>query len=131
MFFHNIKNTPISTLIFQFVKVQELYAVKGDWIESVQLNLHELKLHFNDEELKNILKKNFSFMIDKSIKQLAFKVWLSLRKYKGSYIEYNNFVMADYLRSTNYKMTIVEKQELFAFRNLMYDIPANFASRQK
>ena len=131
MFFHNIKNMPPSTLIFQFVKVQELNAVKGDWIESVQQNLHELKLHFNDEELKNIPKKKFSFMIDKSIKQLAFKFLLSLRKYKGSHIEYNNFEMADYLRSTNYKMTIVEKQELFAFRNLMYDIPANFASRQK
>ena len=81
--------------------------------------------------MKNIPKKKFSFMIDKSIKQLAFKFLLSLRKYKGSHIEYNNFEMADYLRSTNYKMTIVEKQELFAFRNLMYDIPANFASRQK
>ena len=122
---------PPSTLIFQFVKVQELNAVKGDWIESVQQNIHELKLHFNDEEMKNILKKKFSFMIDKSIKQLAFKFLLSLRKYKGSYIEYNNFVMADYLRSTNYKMKIVEKQELFAYQNLMYDIPANFASRQK
>ena len=102
---------PSSTLHFQVVRAQELNAVRGDWTETVRQILHELNLHFNDEELKNIPKKKFSDMVEKSIKQFAFKYLLSLRKYKGSHIQYQNFEMADYLRSTNYKMKIGEKQE--------------------
>ena len=52
-----------------------------------------------------------------------------MRKKKGSEIEYSTLKLVDYLTSSNTYKSIEEKQELFAYRNEMNNIPINFKNQ--
>ena len=47
---------------------------------------------------------------------------------KGSDISYSSLEMSQYLQPFNNKLSIEEKREMFAIRNKMVKIPANFSS---
>ena len=65
-------------------------------------------------------------MVKATIKLNALKYLKKKQRSKGSEICYNNVEMADYLLPENDKLTIFEKQQLFAVRNRMTEIASNF-----
>ena len=65
MYYHKIQNMSPMSLVFRIIKAQEKLQVKGDWIETVKQNLHELNIRYNDEEMRQIPKNKFSEIVEK------------------------------------------------------------------
>jgi hypothetical protein len=99
---------------------------KGDWASKCLLDLKELNITETLEEITTMSKIMFSNMVKSRIKLNALKYLKEKQKSKGSVICYTNIEMADYLLPENDWLTIDEKQQLFAVRNRMTEIPSNF-----
>ena len=56
---------------------------------------------------------------------------MSKRRSKGQEITYTELKMAEYLTPGCEKLTIIEQRNIFAIRNRMVDIPANFSKDQE
>ena len=69
----------------------------------------------------------FSVLLKSRIEVNALKYLKNKRKSKGKEIEYTELEMAEYLQPTNDKLSIEEKQSLFAIRNRMFEISSNFS----
>ena len=50
---------------------------------------------------------------------------------KGSEISYTSIEMSEYLQPYNRNLTVEQKQEMFAVRNRMVNIPGNFGTKTK
>ena len=72
---------------------------------------------------KNILKQQ--------ILKEAFEYLVRKKGTKGKEIEYKELKMAEYLLPNNIVLSIENQRIIFAIRNMMVNIPANFSSQQK
>ena len=79
------------------------------------------------ERIISMKKSEYSKMLKEKVEKAALKYLLEKRGKKGSEIEFDYLEMADYLAPFN-KQTIEEKCEMFAIKNSMIEIPANFSS---
>ena len=70
-------------------------------------------------------RNSFKHLIHEKSSEASFRYLLSLRKTKGSEITYTKLSMANYL-SPNNKMSITQKQQIFAIRNRMIYTNNNF-----
>ena len=68
-------------------------------------------------------------MSENKFKKIAFDYLMSKRGTKGSEITYQEIQTSDYLMPNN-ELSIEEKRKIFAIRNKMWNIPANFVSRK-
>ena len=66
-------------------------------------------------------------MVKERISENALKYIISKQGKKGKEILYDSLEMADYLKPTNEKLSICEKQEMFSVRNRMTKIAENFS----
>ena len=66
-------------------------------------------------------------MLKERISENALKYLISKQGKKGKEIKYDSLEMADYLKPTNEKLSICEKQEMFSVRNRMTEISDNFS----
>ena len=76
-------------------------------------------------------KKEFTQILKKRIKEGALKYLLEKRGKKGGEIRYSYLEMAEYMLPFNNKLSIDQKREMFALKNAMINIPANFTSKNE
>ena len=84
------------------------------------------------EEIKSMPKQRFKNILKQKILREAFEYLVRKKKgTKGKEIEYEELKMADYLLPNNIILSIENQRNIFAIRNMMVNIPANFSSQQK
>ena len=76
-------------------------------------------------------KTKFTQILKEKIHEAALNYLLEKIGKKGKEIEYTSLEMAEYLLPFNKKQSIEEKCEMFALKNSMIDIPANFSSKNE
>ena len=115
--------------LLKFFKLQMDHRVKGDWATTCLTDLKELEIEESFEEIKTMSKYKFSNILKDRIQKNAFKYLKGKQRSKGSEILYTDIQMAEYLLPCNSKLTISQKQHMFAIRNRMLEISENFPGK--
>ena len=68
----HILRRPKDELIRKFYEAQKCKLSKGDWAQTVQENLQELAIHFDDQKISQMSKQRFKKMLKKKIQYAAF-----------------------------------------------------------
>ena len=90
-------------------------------------DLKELGINESLSEIKQITKMQYNKLLKLKIKGNAFKYLNAKKGKKGTEIVYSSISMADYLQTYN-KMSISQKQSIFAIRNKTNELPEIFSS---
>ena len=104
---------------------------RGDWASTCLKNLSDLCIKESLEEIRLMTKQRFKKILKLKINEAALKYLLEKRKSKGKEIEYKSIQMEEYLLPSNSVLTIEQKRNMFAVKNRMVDIPANFPNEYK
>ena len=131
LFLKNILNEDQTSRVYKFFDAQEKNPKKGDWVSICKLNMKEINLGLTVQEIKEIKKTKFKIILKKKITEAAFEYLKRKQGKKGGEIEYKSLQIANYLRPYNSNLSIEEKQEIFAIRNGMVNIPANYGSEKE
>merc|ERR1712115_561508 len=78
------------------------------------------------EEIRRMKKTQFRKLNKNSIKEKALLYLMEKRGSKGSQIRYSSLKMQEYLLPDEEKLSILDKQYIFAMRNRMVEIEDNF-----
>ena len=119
------------SLISKFFKLQLELPTKGDWVSTCMKDLKELKIFESLEEIKLMTKNQFRNLVKVRVKENALKYLTDRQGSKGKENKYSNLSMVEYLLPTNNILSITEKQKMFAVKNRMIKIPANFPKNGK
>ena len=128
MFLRDILSEKEECLVRKFHILQVKKPTKGDWASTCAENLKELKI---TEEIRNMTRNQFKCFLNKKIQEIALKYLLDKRGKKGIEVEYTSIRMADYLVPNNSRLTISEKQQMFAIMNRMVKISYNYPQNNK
>ena len=118
------------SLISQFFKLQLDEPTRGDWASKCLLDLKELRITESLDEIKSMTKTKFASILKSRVKENALSYLKGKQKSKGKEIVYSDMDMAEYLQPITCTLTIEEKQNLFAVRNRMIEIPDNFPNTE-
>jgi hypothetical protein len=91
-------------------------------------NLKYLKIYESFEEIEKMSCYTFKKLLNERIKETAFIYLTDKQGIKGGEIQYSDFQMSEYLSPCIKDLSIEVKQKIFAMRNMMTNIPANFSS---
>ena len=109
----------------KFFQLQLEFPTKGDWASTCLKDLEELRIEKSLEDIKLMGKRQFKKILIENGRENAFKYLISKKGSKGKENDESELCMADYLVPSTI-LTISEKQQLFAMKNRMVNIPANF-----
>ena len=121
-----ILEQPDDSLLKKFLNLQLEKPIRGDWASTCLKDLGELKISMSLVEIKQMTKYKFSNILKERISENAGKYLTGKKGKKGKEVNFNCLEMAEYLKPTNDKLTISEKQEMFSARNRMTEIGYNF-----
>ena len=115
-------------MLYKFFKLQLESSVKGDWTTECLKNLSDLKIEESLESISKMTDFQFKSLLNKKIKENAFLYMIGKQGKKGGDIKYSEIQMAEYLQPNSKIHSTEMKRDIFALRNKMVKIPANFAS---
>ena len=119
-----------NTLLKRFFDLQLEHSSKGDWVNTCLADLQELNIKESFDEIRKMGQNEFSNMLKMKIKKNALQYLIQKQRSKGTEITYSDIEMADYLKPFNSKLSIEQKQKLFAIRNRMVEISENFPGKE-
>ena len=101
---------------------------KDDWFLTVQQDLKELGIEYDENKLKNMNKFQFKIFMKKATEKAAFDFLQKIQKKhsKMENIHYNRLNLQSYFK--NDMMTTEEKQFLLKLRTSMSEVKVNFKS---
>jgi len=89
-----------------------------------------LGINLSLEDIRKISKYTYRKLIKKGIQDKAFTYLTAKTRSKGQEIKYEELKMADYLSTGYENLTITDQRNIFAIRNRMVEIPANFKNKK-
>ena len=128
LFLKYILNQKQESMIFRFYQLQSEKSVQGDWVTMCQENLKDLKIKESLEEITLMTQYQFQHLLRKRVEEAAFIHLTGKQGKKGGEIKYEKLEMSDYLSPLASNLSIGSKRTIFAIRNKMTKIPANFSS---
>ena len=118
------------SLLYKFMKLQLENPTRGDWVSSCVKDLAFLKIEMSIEEIKSVTLNRFRSILKHAIEERALEYLLDKQGSKGEEMVYTCIKMADYLMPNDAGLTVTDKRYVFAMRNRMVSIPANFPLNQ-
>ena len=115
-------------MIVMFSKLQIESSVKGDWAANCLENLRFLQIEESLEEIKEMSDYKYKSILKDRTKKAAYEYLTGKQRRKGGDIQYSDIQMAEYLLPVC-RLTNEVKRDIFAMRNSMTNIPANFSSQ--
>ena len=128
MYMKYILEQPAESSISRIFSLQLEKPKRGDWASSCLNDMEKLNIKLTFEEIRSIKKTKFMKILKEKVRDAALKYLLEKQGKKGREINFSYLDMADYLLPFNNKQTIEQKCEMFAVKNSMINIPANFSS---
>ena len=118
------------SLIKRFLELQIKIPTKNDWASTCKSDLKSLNMNLSFEEIRKMSADKFKEIVKSCCSIKAFEYLLKRRGRKGGEIEYKELEMATYLLP-NSVLKINDQRGIFALRNRMNNIPANFCSSEE
>ena len=129
LFLKYILEQPKESNISKMLELQFEKPTYGDWANKCLSDIENINLKLTLDEIRAMSKQKYIRMLKEKIFQSALKYLLEKRGKKGKEISYTCIEMSEYLQPFNNHLTVKQKREMFAVRNKMIDIPANFSSK--
>ena len=126
MFLKYILEQSEESLLKKFFNLQLQFPTQGDWVKSCLSDLMELNIQESFDEIRIMTKNKFRNILKTRVKLNALKYLTEKRGSKGKEMKYTEIEMSDYLHPTNVNLSIAQKQNMFAVKNRMIEISANF-----
>ena len=126
LFMKKILHEDDESLINKFFKLQLKSPSRGDWASLCLKDLKELRISESMEEIKLMPQSQFKKLVKTRVTENAFNYLIKKQGSKGKENKCEDLSMAEYLHPTNKAISISDKQQLFAMKNRMTNIPANF-----
>ena len=130
LFIKYILEQPIESMVFRMLKLQLEKPMRGDWASTCLRDLESINLKLTLDDIKSMKKEKYKTILKEKVNETALKYLVSKQGKKGREINYPSLEMSDYLLPFN-KQTIEEKCEMFALKNSMINIKANFSSKSE
>ena len=130
LFLKYILEQPFDSIISRMFKLQLENPTRGDWASTCLKDLENLNLKLTLEQIKSMKKEKYKSLVKENVNETALKYLINRQGKKGSETKYNYLEMAEYLLPFN-KQSIEEKREMFAVKNSMVNIEANFSSKSE
>ena len=127
LFLHDILQQSESSLIRKFFILQTEQPSRGDWASSCSKDLIELDICLSFQDIQMLSKQKLSKILNDKIKTAALSYLTRKQNIKGGDISYSKLEISEYLSPLASNLSITDKRNIFAVRNMMIDIPANFA----
>ena len=89
-------------------------------------DLKDLEILHTLEEIRVMSYNKFKNIVKTKVRDSAYNYLISKSRSKGKENQFEELSMAEYLLPLNKSLSISEKQRLFAVKNRMVNIPANF-----
>ena len=118
------------SLIHRFLQLQISQPTKNDWVESCKKDLKKLDISLSFEEIRNLSNDQFKQKVKGNANLKGFEYLLEKRGTKGKEIVYTKLEMQEYLLPNN-ELNIEDQRMIFALRNKMNTLPANFCRRKE
>ena len=131
LFLKYILEQPEESSLSKMLKMQLEEPTRGDWASSCRTDIEKLDLKLTFEDIKTIKKREFKQILKEKTREAALFYLLDKQGKKGKENEYLCLEMAEYLLPINNKLTIEQKCEMFAVKNSMINIQANFSSQSE
>ena len=112
--------------LYKLFKLQLEAPSRGDWASTCLEDLKEFRITESMEEIKLMTKKKFNSILKERVTENGIKYLKEKQGKKGKEINYSGLNMAEYLSPNNEELSVDKKRKMFAVRNRMVDIPANF-----
>ena len=129
LFLKNILDQDPESRVYKFFEAQKHFPTRGDWVSICKQNIEEIKLELSMNEIKEMTKTKFATILKNKISKAAFEYLVKKEGVKGGEIKYTSLHMASYLQPYSSALSISEKQEIFAIRNDMVNISANYGTK--
>ena len=129
LFLKYIWNQSEDSMINKFYQLQLESSAKGDWTTMCMNDLKNLEIGESLDDIKNMSIYSFKKMINEKLSKSALSYLTAKQGSKGGEIVYTKLEMAEYL-SPICKQSIETKRRTFEIRNRMWNIPANFSSKE-
>ena len=131
LFIKYILEQPPESNISKMLFLQFEKPTPGDWASRCLTNLQDIKLEITLEEIRTMTKQKYLRILKEKIFNSALEYLLGKKGIKGGEITYTSIEMSEYLQPYNRNLTVGQKEEMFAVRNRMVNIPGNFGSKTK
>ena len=129
LFLKYILNQSQDSMINKFYQLQLESSAKGDWTTMCMNDLKNLEINESLDDIKKMSIYSFKKMLNKKLSESALSYLTGKQGSKGGEIVYTKLELADYL-SPICKQPIDTKRRTFEIRNRMWNIPANFSSKE-
>ena len=125
-FLHYLLSRKETEMIHQFFTAQWFNPSRGDWTETVKLDLEEFDIPVNLEEIKAKSKYTFKKEVKERAKELSMSILMKKKKehIKMENVEYGNLKIQSYFSLEG--ITVREVQDTFRFRTRMSRLGENF-----
>jgi hypothetical protein len=128
LFLKTILNQKQDSMLFKFFKIQLESSSKTDWTTTCMNNLEELKIEKSLDEIREMSDMKYKNLLNDRVRKTAFTYLTVKQRSKGGDISYSDLHMAEYLMPNSNIQSNTVKREIFAIRNKMANIPANYSS---
>ena len=120
------------SMLYQSLQAMIKSSVRGDWIELVNKDLHELDISLSFEEIKRTSPNEFKNFVNKQTEEKAFNYLMNIKETQSKIrnITYKKLQMAEYLKSHS-KQTKTEVNFILTLRSRTLNITANFQSSKE
>ena len=128
MYLHYLANLKKGEMLYQVFESQWKYPTKGDWTESVKVDLLDFGLTFTLDQLRCISKNSFKRIVKQSTKAYALKYLLNIKEKhsKMKNLHYTELKMQSYFRDPG--IPVAEAQNIFRFRTRSANFKENMKS---
>ena len=93
-------------------------------------DLKELRIFETLDDIKVMSEQQYVTILNNRTRENALKYLKDKQRSKGKNIHYEEIQMAEYLLPINTKLSIEQKQKMFALKNRMVELPENFPGRK-
>ena len=130
LYLRYILNQNEESRLLKFFEAQQNNPRKGDWVSMCQQNMKEIHIDISMKEIKEMKETKFRSLLKEKIRFAALEYLKENRKTKGNELDYRS-LQPTHLLPNSSEPTISDKQRIFAMRNRMTNIPANYSSNKE
>ena len=123
-----ILNQNQDSMLYKFFQIQLETSSKGDWAAMCLNDLKTLNIQESLKEIQDMSESKFKNILKDKVSKEALIYLTEKQRNKGGEIFYSKLQMSEYLLP-NSIFSNETKREVFAMRNKMVNIPANFSSK--
>ena len=129
VYYWTLLNKPEEELVKKLFNTQKKFPVRGDWIEQVESDLHQLGIKLSEPQIKSMKVDKFKKLVKEKLEVQAFNFLEDLKGRHSKTKNLNDYKLQNYLTSDN--LSTNQKKLLFSLRTRSIHVKTNYQNKYK